>query len=501
MMKSRGMNPAVWLGVFASLSGCAAVESFTSPDPVGNGVRGKVWTTQAYLEPNPNNVAYDPVTNATFQRYSVAASGTQAYLAASIYDSASAKFQGYQRLFQSESGWSSSGPGFSIIANGAAGLSYAAISPGPGGSWLSVFQASQAAGAGATQTTHTVANNGVWQPASVNAGSPGNGGPIFATTSDQSYGSPVSIAFDSLGRAYIATAVSSPDNFVLKRWSQAGGIDLKENGVTATGPLIEARFDGVQWVCTFAQSMATFAIVQQCFDSTNVDAWGTTGPTVQTPILSPGRLGFSTATAGDGVIVLADYELVSAVPQVVVRAVSAGVLQSGSTTVSAGMPGTYAVAATTTAAPQIVHLGSGSFLVAWTGADAGSNTAMFYALYVPNVGWTTPAMIGSAQASPSYIGPIHLFTNEDGNAGIAASFYSTATSTLMMTARYQNIQGWLPMQTFGNGCATDTPTLTPNSAFCTQRPQGAITSNGDTIVVFPDQDPSGHFRLGGVEFK
>ncbi len=508
-MSSKPLGLAISLGVFtASLSGCAVVETFTSPDPIGNGVRGKVWTTQEYLEPNPNNVAYDAATLSTFRRFSVAASGSQAFLAASIYESASGKFQGYARLFQAGIGWSSPGPGFSMVANGSASLSYASIAAGPGGSWLSVFQDGSVSGI--AQATYTAANNGVWQPAHVSdpltPADPGNGGPAFAATTDQSFGSPVDIAFDSLGRAYVATAVAGTNQLVLKRWGQAGGIDQQNAGATSAaglvpGPLVAARYDGTQWVCAYSQHLTTATIVQQCYDTTNAVAWGSSGPALQTAIVTtPGLKGFSTASSNDGTIVLANYEMVSGTAHVVVRAVVSGVIQPGTTVVSAGMPGTYAASAGLFSAPQIVHLGGGSFIVAWTAVDGGANSALFSALYTPAAGWAAPAMIGSAQAFPAAFGAIHLFTNEDGNAGVAASFSAdiTLASTTLATARYQSAQGWLPTQFFGNGCSTGTPATV---AFCSQRPQGAITSNGDTVVVFPDQDPSGHFRLGGVEFR
>jgi hypothetical protein len=106
---------------------------------------------------------------------------------------------------------------------------------------------------------------------------------------------------------------------------------------------------------------------------------------------------------------------------------------------------------------------------------------------------------------PAFLG-IRLFTNGAMHAGLAVTHLKVedtdtpyASAWDVWLSRYQVDVGWQAPTTRGEGC--NNSTSTSYVGVCTQRPSGAITSSGDSVVVFPSEDSSGVVRLNGVAFK
>lgn len=495
--------PFIWPFILFSALGCVNVEEFTSPVPIADGIRGKEWRSPEYLETNPLNPAITG-DRRTFQSFAVTSSGTKVVMAASLYDTAAARFHGYARQYVEGTGWSVSGPGFSVVVTEAGqNMTYASIASSPGGFWLAAFQDDIGV---AAQNTLTALNNGSWQAMQSSA----TGGAAYAVVNDQTYGSPIRTEFDGIGRAYVLVVNEDTSAFRLKRWSQTSGIDLTLDplwaGTTAPGDptlLLDQKYDGERWLCVFGQDYGGAAdLHKQCYDTTGVVAWNTASTPASDEIISVSpRHGFALASSHDGRILVAAHEDIFAENHVVARFIEDGVVSGLDTVVSFGMP--YGTTAFDTAgnAPQAVYLGDGYFMIAWIASD-GLYASIYYSVYNPVTGMWSEAARATDNIAVTSISPfrsLHLFSNEDLNAGFAAGFDVVETGVrTLATARFQLQHGWLPTNYVGTGCDTG---AIGGMAACTHRPQGAITARGDTVVVYADQDASGNFRLTGVQFR
>jgi hypothetical protein len=497
MRKTGALAPLVLL---CAASGCAVPLDFTSPSPLGDGVRGKRWRVPQYLEVNLDNVAVG-ASDESHNSYALTSYEDRAYLAATLYEPVAGRFKGYGRLYTDGSGWSAVGPNFGVIADDSVGsnsLFSAAIGAGPGGLIVAAFYADNVA------VSLTAMNNGSWQTATRYTGSTG---PDFSAATDSGFFPPASMAFDKLGRGYVST-VSGGGSAQSDLWEQAGGTGSTITlGAATTASQVTSVFDGNRRQCGFYRNSATSSY--RCYDSVGL------AQESAFDLTTAGAGGVAVATDGEGAIMSVFYELVSSSYVVKANLITDGTKQTTATTISTGMASGFEAAASNADGkahqPGVAYLGEGRYLAAWAAADYTNDDArLYYALYDPAAGgWAAPAAVNNLEEySVGYpYRSLTLSGNGDSNAVLAVRYYTVDDYGnriyKLLVSRYQIQNGWVETTVQGNGCDADSADdLTEESAaYCTQRPDAVCLPSGTAVVVFQDQDSSGNFRLVGIDFR
>ncbi len=497
--------------VVAFLNTACGPQTFTSEKGLVAGLAGRVWRDPVSLEPlAPGGVPIDPA-GRTHLSFDIQSVGNQALLVASLYDDgpATAVYRVYSRVYREEVGLASSGLTSDFIdlassddsTDSLGGVGLAATRGG-----AAQLLALELSG-GATAQTLVRYQGGDWGSSSafapgLNATVPGDlrmqAGPLIRSV------------FDGLGRVFSAYVETGSNLLQLENRALGGSIATNLSTVTeSTGGVADRQvslaFDGFLNVCALAQDFAGAATVSaECVSSVSPTAAATSIP------LSAGGEGRGHAIAGgDGYLVAAYFAADSnGVMQVYVAITDDATFSSAATAVSEGMPSDFAVLGDVEegGAPQVLFLGSGYFMVAWSAASS-SSAAVYYSVADLTAGtWSAPARVSKAISfsGETPIDSFHLFGDAHGGAGIGVRYFSAVggsrdlSTRKMLLSRYHPSIGWLGYVERGVGC---TPTSAAEVAGCSHRPVGAILDSGATVVLFQDQDESGVYRWTGVEFR
>jgi hypothetical protein len=554
-MKARSFRTATLaacLAGFLAASACGpSVEDFTSPGALGDGVMGKQWQTPYFLDGN----LYAPGSQSSanlFKGYDAVAVDAQTIqLGVTFKDPLSGLNKAYAREYVDGAGWAPAGSNFLIAAaDGGTSLPMPAIGTGQG----LVLLAGISTGAIAVAEN----SNGAWEPST-----PGAAGltPVIPTapTSDL-FSTPNAVALiDSLGRGYLFMMTTNAGSGVpaVSIWQPASApaaLVALDGTVSTTNKIFAARYDGSKYICVTFEAPASSSILKAACGSTLLSNFTTTTSAISTGGTTNGH---DLATDGAGGF-MALYYLKDSTTHYHVYAASGS---AGTWNTQTQLDG--AAASTVFGAPEegdlsgarpgIAYLGGGSYMAGWVGVDTTLlTTQLYYSIYTPGTGWSLASTVDIAlpfssttsvvsnitnqQASYQAARPphraIHVFSNGDGNAGIAANLACGAiTSTPGVSAvataacgtisgatgvpekrylyvnRWQSQNGWIAPAEVGNGCSVSSPS---GYIGCTQRPTGVILPSGTTVVVYGDQDTEnggggvtavGNSRLAGVEFR
>lgn len=515
----RNDEKLLWLALSTVLAACSPeVVEFKSPSPLAEGMRGKVWADSFYLDPNPTNPSVN-ASSSTVAGFDFVGAGDSAMLAASFYDSTTAKFIGYARRYSESSGWNSAGPDFTVVASSTNSLGHTAITASPGGSaFLATFFEAASAEA------RTAARYTYWLPQQTMTAA-SSAAPSYATASSTAYGPAITTSFDAVGKAYTfyhADALASA-HVTYQVWEPASGMSSSSqqqvlSAYTATPTTnyrrVRSVFDGKQKVCVFAEdasyTAATRRIYVRCLD--------TAGSTLATPSFTPtisavptalsdaDTAGFDAAADGEGNIVAVFYQVMSGKWHLGSSVCRNGVWDKVPTQVSGAVGNGFqalpsAVSGDLQISPGIAHIGSGNFVAVWTSINTSTKkSGLYYAVYDKAKGWLEAKSFGGTSdytTTPPY-GALHVFSNGKDQAGVAVNYTSDeAGRHKVLVSRFQTVEGWETPVLKGNGCIPAANT----TSYCTGRPAGAVLTSGLAVVVYQDQDASGRFRLAGMEYK
>ncbi len=535
------------------LISCSDSLNFKSSSTLAVSLQDMSWHAPVYLEPQPDSSNIGAYTDkATTRGFDIASNGKQITLGASFYDEARRYYSGYIRKFDTN-GWAPMGAGFqrvalsgtlsmgevAVIAQTPVSATQTASGSQSGSMMLALFAEST------TAKVYTSFYNGAWQTAQLATLDV----PFRFDSQLYSYfGNRISGSFDSYGRAFFigsndwrgASNLGYGLGHEIEAWEQVsgmitsftGGSSPVLSGTSSNGTAIHAAksiFDGKRYLCFLSEAADPYDDVIRRLNSNCLDIANTTGGTLSitpalsvtdtTPMLSVSGYnsnGMDAATNNDGVVKAVFFQSlpnISGAP-LVSRTLTDGVWSDTLSLISSitevGFQAGRVVAAIPAAAPQIVYLGDNKYLTVWAETNELSTPCtarLMYSIFNPvDETWSTPKTL---TADTAYINrqpfeSFSLFGNGRGDAAIAVSMIATESETdrykdvrKVLVARYQVLEGWLPSQTFGNGCQ---PADADHVAYCTRRPQGAILDSGETTVVFQDQDGSGYYRLRSVSF-
>ena len=468
-----------------TFAGCAGTQGFTDRNVIESGVIGKSWGSSNYLETSVDNPDVNPAVR-SFNSFDFVGNTSQAQLAVSFYDHTTSKFIGYGRLYDPVSGWSPVGPNFAAIASGGGtdSLDFAAIAAQPGGLFSAFFMSS--ATANTTPTNFSFSNYaGTWD-----SNLPSNTGltplPFDGVNFNTTVQSPMAAAYDKVGRAY-AIFRDTSNNVRMVRLSRASGVTpsatILSSAPTPSQQMV-LTFDGVSMLCGFFLAPVSSVLQAEatCLN-TNSNVFGT-----RTPLSSSASSSIAAATDGNGKIVVVFVQQ----GNVYATFGTAGSFSAATQLNSTGLP---PIDDATNTSVGVAYLGNGSYLATWLGGS-GTLGQVYSSTYTTFSGWQAPlgATFGYDNQASYAFSSLSTYGNGNFNAGIAVR-YNDGSHLFELVARYQTNVGWLPSSIVGNGCTVST------TSPCNHRSIGVIFPSGNAAVVFPDQDPSGTFRVAGVEFK
>jgi len=502
------------------IAGCSATGTFDSSRVTTDGLSGKSWQSEGYVD--ADLIDSSSLSNkALFQDFDVAGYSTKVEVVGTLYDPTTTLYDGYARRYTAGSGWASVGPNFARIATlSTLSQGYATVGSGPSGLFLSAFFQDNASAN--FQTILKLSTS--WQSLKT-SDDPAES--VWTSSDDMAEGVRPSITFDNTGRAYVTYYDTNLSEIHLGRWQPASSFGVSgahEVIGTAIHPRAATVHDGLENLCVVfnLNSGGNDEIHASCIDTSTTFALPLATLTLSDNTVS--AAGADAATDGEGLVLSVFHQSTDGSytdNHIYANTVSEGVLGSSTPTqIDSAMGGDFvahlkgsSLGNPLTVAPSIAYMGDGKFMAAWVGQSPTLLTStVFYSVYDTDTDtWSDAESI--AGMSESYTAEPHhqsvkLFTNGDGQVGIAVSLIYEDSSTgiveadnarKVLVSRYADGYGWITPETLGDGC--DPTTGPAQLANCSRPPTGVVFPSGDAIVLFPDQDSAGNVHLSYVEFR
>lgn len=495
----------------------------------------------------------------TVNSFDLTVSGTSAYLAYTGYSTAASRFLGYGRTYRQGSGWSNPGTGFAPVARGATAAdslgqvavgiatrgAVAAYFPMTLSASADVFLAGQSGGAwqawGSTDLTggafagFDLTQSGAFFPAA--------GVKSLLSTGHTALGFVVDDPAANAQEGNVHLALGEPNRTVKATADSTHELAQDSGGEAQDG--FKMLEDGLGNLCEFHASWVAGAthLLSRCYTSVGstyaapifTPAWVAPMPANSGNDMATDIAGFDAATDGEGriLVVAFVFNTLTSLYDVQAQWIDAGVAGLSMTQLNVNLPlvtlrtqadllnstsiSVLEAPAYASPAPSVAYLGDGSYMVAWIGHDElscdSSGTEFcevpLYTVYDPTTGtWSSPAAINGTTTLSGTVRPhmidVRLAGNDSSHALAMITQVTTEGTDIysdirQVTAlRYHTLYGWGDSATLGYGCTLEESRV---MAFCSQRPKGAILSNGDAIAVFMDQDYTGAFRLAGSQYK
>lgn len=527
----------------AGFAACAVVEFPDKSTIALDNLSAKTWQTAVFLEQD----IYNPGTYAgsagsrTLNGFALASSGFDAYIALTLYDPSSARFEGYARTYRDGTGWVTGAAGFQRVATSTTAFGFGApwvTATADGRATAGFWAATDAAGTSLAITRRgsrwgraqlsTVTDGGL----ACQVGWGTTNGSFFdldTNTTDlaahHGFGTGTASYLAPDGRLYLFYANASSDELKLEVVDPAStvndtGVDYGF-GSTLSGGVelrhVEAVSDGEGRLCYFHESeeLGARQVVSRCLDLT------TGGVSIlPDPMTDPSNAvttldshGFAAASDSAGTILSVQYENTTSdgyEPTYSVFQDGAWVATSGlfdSANASLETPADNATYPE--AYPVVAHIAESYWAAVWVRLDTTALTETIYtALYdLEEDTWSEAVVLAELDyVVRPRVESLTLVGNHTGDLVLAARFVSvqdTAGTTeddqrRTMAWRYNSQLGWLSSQVVGQGCK---PADATRLGECTQPVQAALLPSGNALIVFPDQDPSGLTRPAASEFK
>ncbi len=527
----------------AAFQACAVVEFPDKSTIALDSLASKTWRSAVFLEQD----IYNPGTYAatagsrTFNGFALSASGGQAYVALSLYDPSSSKFEGYVRTYSEGTGWLTGAAGFQRVATSATAFGFGApwvTTTADGRATAGFWAATDAAGTSLAVTRRgnrwgraqlsTVTDSGL----ACQVGWGVTTGSVFdlALAADQGahhgFGTGSAPFLSSDGRLYLFYANASTDELKLEVIDPASqvddaGIDYSNLSSTLTAGTTELRHvegiaDGTGLLCYFHEGdeTGTRQVVSRCLDLTvGGVSISPDPPALPNAVSTSLSKGFSAASDAAGTILSVQYENTASdgyEPTYSVFKEAAwdslsGLIDSASSNLKTPADiGLYPEAY-----PVVAHIETTYWAAAWVRIDDTTAVETLYAaLYDAELDeWSEAvALVELTYAVHSRIESLTLVGNHTGDLVLAARYISVENTSgnteddkrRTMAWRYNSSLGWLSGQVLGQGCL---PSAASRIGECTQPVQAVILPSGNALIVFPDQDPSGITRPAASEFK
>jgi hypothetical protein len=163
---------------------------------------------------------------------------------------------------------------------------------------------------------------------------------------------------------------------------------------------------------------------------------------------------------------------------------------------------------------KLAALGESKFLAVWVaiqGTSTLGKARLYSAIYdVALRRWSEPEWIDSFESPYTNhisLSALQLKGNERGDAVLAVSHVllegASVAEDIRVTqvSRFHVDEGWLPLQSLGDGCGRIVLAGVNPTRECTHNPAVALTRTGDALAVFPDQDEDGIFRVKASVFS
>jgi hypothetical protein len=471
--------------------GCTRAVFFDAPVPLSDGVRGRFWQNEQSLEFDPGTPLVDSAGRSTFGfDFAVNAAGTAGTL---VFTAATSQANTHrvpvQRRFDSE-GFASAGPNFSALSATPASYSFASVVPGPeasgGAEFFAVFTQ------GTTLVTHLSQADG-W---SAGLSRTGLIAPLVSSASDFRLGPPVRGVFDVLGRGFFQLVGSAATwQWLPYEPGHASAFGTAVSTPTGVDARVVADGEGRVLSLNLTSGGALSGVFADPFTGSV-----TSGVTAVT-LAASGARGMAAASDGVGEVVIVANESGS------LRAwrASDGVL-SGSAVSIAEDVGTWASGTRA----SIVYLGRrsgsslgarGKFLASWIRTSGGMSDLWSAVFDLASGSWSAPERVGSSEgfvSAPHHVS-VRLETSGAGDALLLVNHLRTENTTALdhvwdvLASRFNADSGWLEQVVLGQGCSGD--------LVCSHLPAGGVLRSGDSVVVFPDQDSLGQYRLRSQEFR
>jgi hypothetical protein len=521
------------------MSGCSATEFTARTTTALESLASKSWRTSVFLEPD----IYNPATylgtggNRTFNGFDVTLSGSRAYIALSLYDPSTLRFEGFVRTYQDGTGWLTGSAGFQKVANSSTAFGFGApwiTSSADGRAAAGFWAATSAAGVslavarrgsrwGRAQTTALTDLGAVGLSCQVGWGT--TNGSIFDLDWSLGHGPGSSAYLSPQGRLYLFYANAGTRELKLEVIDPASAADdnVDYSNLETTFQGTELRHvmsldDGQNRLCYFLESEVTLVrkLVSRCLDLSAGGVSLSPDPVTESAneVTTDSTKGFSAGTDRAGKIITVQYENTASGYEPTYSVFSEGSWEVVSGEIDPANVDLDTPADATVygeAYPVIAHLGDEFWFAAWVRIDTSDNTENLYISYydAENDEWfSTTSLVELEYENRSRVESLTLASNHSGDLVLAARFVSVEDTAggsgtwddrrRTLVYRYNSQLGWLSGQIVGQGCL---PAVTQRLGECTQPAQAVILPSGNALVVFPDQDPSGLTRPAASEFR
>jgi hypothetical protein len=332
-----------------------------------------------------------------------------------------------------------------------------------------------------------------------------------------------SMVTDTVGRTYVSSIndTDPDDDSVVMFWRAATGYSAMLQGLDGRAHLRHSKilFDGVSRVCQLREvdNAGNHDLVAYCADASV--AVGTDPTFVTSTAGGLDATGHDEATDGAGQIVSVFYGEFGGTWGVYSWFANNGTWDVVPTRIDGSGIATGFVSAGDSAEPggavfpggtrpAVAHLGNSRYLAVWIAHDSTSmqpQTQPYWSVY-DSGSWSTPVAMDEARnydTRARHVSPV-LFDGFTDNALLAMRLIVSEDATndyddtsRWLVGRFHRSVNWYSTAVVGFSCR---PGAAGNRAFCSHTPTGAILSNGDSILVYPDQDTDSRFRLRSLLF-